>query len=235
MNQIKKTTEYALVIALIVIFGIITYQRNFTWKNELTLWSDTAMKSPGKGRPHNNLGIAYLSEGDPDRAIVEINRALATGPTPYRHVALGNAYRYKGWINPAITQYRNALSLKPDYAEVYVLIGNAYAGRGLMDKAIAEYKKTIKLKPSYLEAYVNLASAYGSKGLYKKTIHELEKALQIDPNNPDVHFNLGVTYYSMGQTEKAASEYRKVLIVRPNDPEALRNLNAIKNRSFNPK
>jgi protein involved in temperature-dependent protein secretion len=50
------------------------------YRDEVSLWSDTVMKSPNKARPHNNLGHAYALQGDWDRAIDEFRMAARLDP-----------------------------------------------------------------------------------------------------------------------------------------------------------
>ena len=222
--------ETLAIMTLVVTYSIASYERNFVWKTEGTLWSDTVHKSFGKARPHNQLGVALIGEGQYDRAIAEIVQAVSINPNPMRCVALGNAYREKGLLDLALAQYFKALTLKPDFFDVYVNIGNIYVRKGLIDQAIAEYRKTITLQPVCVEAYINLASAYGLEGLYNNAIYYLGKALKLDPYNPDAHYNLGVTYNSLGLLEKSIAEYEEVLRVRPDDEQALNNLKLIKSR-----
>ena len=59
IKQIKQYIEFIMLITLLLLCGWATYQRNFTWKDDFTLWSDVAKKSPEKYRTHNNLGFAY--------------------------------------------------------------------------------------------------------------------------------------------------------------------------------
>jgi tetratricopeptide (TPR) repeat protein len=222
--------ELLVIVAILLLSGWTTYQRNFIWKDEFTLWSDAVKKSPDKARPHNQLGVALTDNGKYNEAIAEITHAIAINPDPKRYVALGNAYREKGLLDLTLAQYFKALSLKPDFFEVYVNIGNVYVKKGLTDLAIAEYKKTLTLRPFCVEAYINLASAYGLKGLYNNAIYYLGKALEIDPFNPDAHYNLGVTYYSLGLLEESVAEYEKVLRVKPDDEQALNNLKLVRSK-----
>jgi protein O-GlcNAc transferase len=234
--MIKKNLywiESAILVGLVLIYGWAAFQRNFSWKDEFSLWSDAVKKSPDKARPHNQLGVALTGKGKYDEAIAEITHAIFINPNPKRYVALGNAYREKGLLDLALAQYFKALSLKPDFFEVYVNIGNAYVGKGLIDQAIAEYKKTITLQPLCVEAYINLASAYGLKGLYNNAIYYLRKALKLDPHNPDAHYNFGVTYYSLGLLEESIAEYEKVLRVKPDDEQALNNLKLARSKILN--
>jgi Flp pilus assembly protein TadD len=50
------------------------------YRNEVALWEDTARKSPGKARVHNNLGYAYERAGRLREAREAYLRALAIDP-----------------------------------------------------------------------------------------------------------------------------------------------------------
>ena len=63
--------------ALLLAFTIL---RNEVYRNEVTLWAETARRSPGKARVHNNLGYAYYRSGHPERAIPEYREALRIDP-----------------------------------------------------------------------------------------------------------------------------------------------------------
>jgi protein O-mannosyl-transferase len=60
---------------------ICTVQRNAIYANEVAFWGDAVRKSPGKARPHNNLGNAYFLAGDLDRAIEEFRVASQLDPS----------------------------------------------------------------------------------------------------------------------------------------------------------
>jgi len=51
--------RYLIEILIIVIisasYGFAAYQRNFVWKDDLSLWSDGVKKSAGKARPHDYM------------------------------------------------------------------------------------------------------------------------------------------------------------------------------------
>jgi hypothetical protein len=66
--------------ALLLAFAGLTVARNQVYANEITLWQDTAAKSPHKARVHNNLGYAYLLADRRDEARREIAIALQIDP-----------------------------------------------------------------------------------------------------------------------------------------------------------
>ncbi len=55
-------TKTLRIVAAALLLGLasLTVLRNQVYANEISLWEDTAQKSPHKARVHNNLGYAYL-------------------------------------------------------------------------------------------------------------------------------------------------------------------------------
>ena len=75
-----------LALATMLLLGLatLTVLRNQVYASEISLWQDTASKSPTKARVHNNLGYAYLQAHRTDEARHEFTVALALDPNLYR-------------------------------------------------------------------------------------------------------------------------------------------------------
>ena len=71
---------------------------------------------------------------------------------------MGNALKDKGELDAAIDSYKQAIKIKPDYAEAYNNMGNALKDKGELDAAIDSYKQAIKIKPDNAECFVNCNS-----------------------------------------------------------------------------
>jgi len=237
--------ELAMLILLILLYGWATYQRNFIWKDDVTLWSDVVKKSPAKVRPHNNLAVSYNERKLTEQAIAEALIALRLSPNyPYSFALIGDAYFEKGLFDMAIMLYKHALSIKSDYLNPNIRkycfkgMGNAYAKKGEMNLAIKAFKKAVKLSPNDITARVNLAAVYGSMGLTGQAITELRYALTVKPDSSDTHYNLGIAYEQLAESYelramsqeqlagsrelivKAITEYKKALMLNPDDIQA---------------
>jgi tetratricopeptide (TPR) repeat protein len=115
------------------------------------------------------------------------------------HLFKGVVYGIKGMWDEAITEYKKAIALNPNYADAHNILGLAYANKGMRDEAIAEFKKAIALNPNDAEAHNNLGVAYGNKGMLDEAITEFKKAIALNPNYAEAHYNLAVSYYYKGQ------------------------------------
>ena len=72
---------FTLTAALLAgVLGVTTYLRNEVYHSELSLWQDTAAKSPRKARVLNNLGYAHAEAGDTEKARAAYVDALRWNP-----------------------------------------------------------------------------------------------------------------------------------------------------------
>jgi protein O-mannosyl-transferase len=75
-----RALSVAVMLAVVLGLSVLTLQRNVLYRDPVLLWSDAVRKSPGKARPHNNLGHAYAQSGQWDRAIEEFRAAVRLNP-----------------------------------------------------------------------------------------------------------------------------------------------------------
>ena len=76
---------------------------------------------------------------------------------------MGSALNDKGDLEAAIESYKQALKIKPDYAEAYNNMGIALKDKGDLEVAIESYKQALKIKPDYAEVYRSLSNIHRYK------------------------------------------------------------------------
>jgi len=215
-REIKKGIAAGFTV-IVLLLTTVTFVRNRTWGDEITLWQDVVRKSPGKARTYNNLGNAYLDEGRMNDAIEEYKIALRLRPDyPAAHYNLGNVYKKRGRMNDAIQEYKTALKLAPNYAEAHNNLGNVYHKLGRMNDAIQEYKTALRLKPNLASAHHNLEIVYAELNSMYEALQAYQNALKLKPDDADTRYNLGNIYFDLGQLEKARKEYQLALRLNPN-------------------
>ena len=100
-----------------------TLARNRIWNDDLLLWRDAVAKSPGKARPHYNLGVALLRDGQSGKAGESFRAAVSLDPDDdYNWAALGYLAELEGDLAGARAHYGRAVGMNPD---------NRYAQQGL--------------------------------------------------------------------------------------------------------
>lgn len=142
----KRVLALAFFV-LPLMLSLKTYDRNMVWKDELSLWSDVVSKSPDNCRAQLNLGLAYSTRGEVQKAIHHYRAALALEPgLPGAYNNLGKLYMAKGLIEDAITHYEQAISLMPGAAAYHNNLSLAYKMTGNIEKAKEHRKEAERLK-----------------------------------------------------------------------------------------
>jgi protein O-mannosyl-transferase len=111
----------------------------------------------------------------------------------------------------ALQHARNAVVLKPDYADAHCNIGLALANLGDMDGAIAAYREAIRYQPGHRYAQGNLAAA----------ADQCEKAAAANPSNPGARISYALCMAALGRSSKAADQFRAAVSLQPDNVQAL--------------
>lgn len=215
-NRAVSRAIVAGIAGIICILGGAAYARNSVWKTNTSLWEDVVIKSPSKGRPHYNLGVAYTTQGQDEKAMQEFLAATRVKPDYFEaHFNLAKAYTRQERLTDAIREFSVVLQINPGHVEAHYNLGIAYSKQGDIARAIREYLIATTIDPDYFMAHNNLANAYLSLGRTGDAIREYEQAIQIDPGYTIVHYNLGLTYAAEGRTADAIEEFATSIKLDP--------------------
>jgi len=130
----------------------------------------------------------------------------------------------RGQLNDAIANYREALEIKPDVAQVQSNLGNALLREGNVEEAIVHLQKALQIDPAYAEAYNHMGSALMKKGQAGEAIAHYQKAVQLNTSYADAYNNLGVAFLRSGQVDQAIADYKKAVAINPESAEMQYNL-----------
>jgi len=98
------------------------------------------------------------------------------------HYNLGIALVAEGKTEEAISHYKMAIKLNPDYAEAYSNLGVVLFAERKIEEAISHYKMAIKLKPDYALAHNTLGNALVEKGEMKEAVHHYRETVRLRPD-----------------------------------------------------
>lgn len=223
----KKVSLTGLTICIVVL-TLWTQDRNQVWKSPISLWLDCATKSPGKSRPHVNLGEAYAAEGAFGKAVIQYQKALAINPySEYTYYNLGAACYALKETEKAVTYFRLALKNNPNFAEAHNNLGVALIDQRQLEEGIHHYHEALRLNPNHPEAPENLRKAQTGLDQINARIAAIEKKGPEDLDDPDLLYNLGFLYYRKGGFQIAENCYRRALEINPVFLKALTGLSIL--------
>jgi len=156
----SRRAKALLLVGLAVLLGLWTVERNRVWHDRVSLWSDCVAKSPGKARPHNNLGVALKRRGRLREAAEQYRMVIAMDPDfieAYNN--LGNVLLETGQPDQALLYYGKALDAVPDQPVIHNNMGKALLAKHRYDRAMMHFAEALRLKPDFAEARENLGRA----------------------------------------------------------------------------
>ena len=113
----NKFLGKAILINLIVFYGLLTFNQNMIWKDPISLYRWTLKNSNHNFTIHNNLGLEYEKRGLFQEAMEEFKVALQFDPNYINSlINLGNVYFKLGLYKEAQEQYLKAFQLEPNSA-----------------------------------------------------------------------------------------------------------------------
>src|SRR5205809_1365381 len=140
------------------------------------------------------------------------------------HYNLGIALNDQGDADGAIAHYRQAVELRPSYAEAHFNLGRLLVQKDRIDEAIVHYEKALEINPADAETHNNLGATLFANGRVDDAMAHYRQALAIRPDYADASCNLASALLSNCDLDGAIAHYSACLALSPNQFEAQYNL-----------
>ncbi len=143
-----------------------------------------------------------------------------------RHGQQGRELYAKGRFGEAIQEFKKAIKIAPNFADLYNHLGLSYHLNGEYELAIKTFKQAIRLNPRYVEAHLNIAITLNELGRYEEAVSFFSQATEAEDIKggmttgtrnklSSAHAELGDTYCDIGYNTEGAEEYQKALKLNP--------------------
>jgi Tfp pilus assembly protein PilF len=191
--------------------------RNFTWKNQGSIWIDALEEAPGQLRVHHNLGRFYQNQGFNKKAIEEYKKALQA---PIRHRRdeaivtyhnLAKLYTDMGDLENGKRYYEQAIMMSPRFIPAYNNLAAIFDRLGERESANALLRNVLEMNPADGHANLNMGLFHLRGKEPDKAIEHLNKMREAKPLEGDRMLYLGIAYKQMGDFGKAVGYFRNVL------------------------
>ena len=133
-------------------------------------------------------------------AVQQAIQQAKSEPQPTQNQMTAEEYFERG-VNRAsddydgkISDYSEAIRLKPDYARAYFNRGNIYDDRGDDTLAIADYSESIRLEPDDADAYNNRGYVYWKQKNTNLALADYNEAIRLNANHVSAYLNRGIAY-----------------------------------------
>ena len=122
------------------------------------------------------LALSTGAQGFADSGADKVRTANLRAAEDY--LKLGLIQAGEGRNAEAAKAFRQALGIRPDWAEVHSLLGSTLAQAGNFAEAEAELRKAVALKPDYAEGWNFLGEFLKARGKEQEAQEAFKKAQQ---------------------------------------------------------
>jgi tetratricopeptide (TPR) repeat protein len=151
------------------------------------------------------------ANADPTKQKEILDKLVAAYPNDERaHFTLGGYYFGQQDVVQAISHYKKATELAPDYSTAFNILGYAYRQNEAYSDAENAFKKYIELIPNDPNPYDSYAELLLKMGRFDEAITQYNKALAIEPNFINSHFGIAAALTYKGNASEAQAELQKM-------------------------
>jgi protein O-mannosyl-transferase len=240
--NVKKATLAIIVLVIGFLYGCKTWERNWDWKNDVTLFLKDVKTMPNSVLVLGNAGARWVDLADTKEVtglkvvgqdstrFNDYNGTLKITDEEVKQGGYSNkreAALYKG-----ITFLKHAIDLHPRYVNGYLNLGLAHFKLKKDFEALYYWKMAERLYPNnpYLRNYYivyyndlkNRGSMAFNRGRMDSAAIHYKKATILDPGNAEGWYNLGGAYFNSARYPQAKAAWDRALQLNPNYQEVKR-------------
>jgi tetratricopeptide (TPR) repeat protein len=146
-----------------------------------------------------------------DRDVPVVNFAFSEFSDYMVYINRGTAYLSKGDADRALTDFTEAIKVRPSYPFAYINRAAVYFKKGDYDQAIADLSQVIKLQPDFALAYMKRGVGYYFKGNTDRALVDLNQAIKLQPNSGVFYTTRGEVYAERGDHDQAIADFNQAI------------------------
>lgn len=148
-------------------------------------------------------GLKFFQEGNFPEAIVALQQANSIQPSLENHYYLGLSLYQTGELESALSEFRIALGLRPDFVQARLMTALILLQQQRLEPALIEAQRVIQQSPGNAMAYNIQGSALMAMGNHDQGLEALRTATRLNPGLVDSYLKQGIFHLSQGSTEEA--------------------------------
>ncbi len=204
---------FVFLFAIVLLFSVKTFSRNFAWQDDFTLFTTDVKTSVNSTKCNVSAGGVLVEKADKE--------------APQKKDAL---YR------KAITYLTRGVEIYPKNFAGWILMGNAYHGLDDFENTYRCFQNAFAINPNKSEAINNMkyvAQQAEKKNLFQLSANAFQQLLKFDQDNSEYQIQLADVYSKVSKTDSSFIILQSLINKNPNNGKALGKLGEIYGRVFN--
>ncbi len=179
-------------------------------EGQAAVYEQALARAPEDWELHDHYGTFLAVSGKDSQAADEFLKVTQLAPHYYA-VWYRLGLLFEGGTTSAKSEkyFREALSLRPDFADAIHGLGMALAHQDKQEAACAEFAKALKIKPELLDARMDWALSLSAQGKKSGAMEQYRRVLELRPRHAGAHFGLGNLLKEEGDLDKSAVHLRE--------------------------
>ena len=169
---------------------------------------------PGFAQAQVNLGMVLVDSGEFAAAAAHLDgaiRILGHVPDAAHPLYLrAKVYTEQNEVEKAAAQLKEAVLLRPDFAEAWSDLGQARKTLSDDAGALAAFERAVELSPDDAVAQYRLGAEYLRNAKLHEAILHLQEGLRLNPENQSTLYSLQLALRADGQLEQALQVKKKL-------------------------
>lgn len=207
-------------LMLLIMLGLLTFNRSKVWENSIGLYSDIIKKYPDSYVALNSLGAEHMLYGNTQLAYKYLDQAISSSPAYYK------GYYNRGLLNlktnhgeEAIRDFTKAIELK-QYVKAYVGRGNAYYRQKDLSKAMADANEALRQEPSNPRAAFLLANCYDDLNQLDKALYYYNACISSSPEESLFYMRRAIVRGKQQNFQACLQDLDACIKLKPDEAEA---------------
>jgi len=125
------------------------------------------------------------------------------------HYELGRALLAEGNAQPAVSRFKDALRVRPDFLPATLLLGDAHLKAGDAREALRVWERALEIEPAP-PLLSRIEHLHRVEGRPARMVSLYEDALARHPEYVAVAFGLGRVYFELAMLDEAAEQFQKM-------------------------
>jgi len=196
LSGARRTGVQAVVVAVLVVLGALSWQHSEIYQNKFTYYRHIIALNPEARFAHFGLGNWYSDQGRHEEALAAYHNGYQSAR---KHPS------DKDWVGFTLSS-----------------IGRASEALGRFDQAEAYYRRALEINPRPATSN-NLGAMWFKQQRYQDALILFQSAVSSSPGYAKGHSGVGVALYGLHRYEEALQSFERALALDPFLEEAQNN------------